>query len=268
MTYQLVDLLALMQRLRDPKQGCPWDVAQTFNSIVPHTLEECYELVDAIEQGDSTHIKEELGDVLFQVIFYAQLAAEQQYFDFTDVVDTLTEKLIRRHPHVFPDGHLNSRIADQQHVDTKAVKEQWETIKSVERKNKQQHSILDDIPQALPAQTRAYKLQKRAANVGFDWPNIEGALEKLYEEIGELIDAKKTQQQEAIEDEMGDVLFSCINIARHLQVDPEQALRRTNRKFEQRFGYVETALKLREESIGDVGLDTLEALWEEAKEKV
>lgn len=267
MTYQVVDLLALMQRLRDPKQGCPWDISQTFKSIVPHTLEECYELVDAIEQGDTKHIKEELGDVFFQVVFYAQLAAEQQDFDFSDVVDSLTEKLIRRHPHVFPGGQLNSGV-DQQHVDTKVVKEQWEAIKSIERKNKQQHSILDDIPQALPAQTRAYKLQKRASNAGFDWPNIDGALEKLHEEIGELIDAKNSQKQDAIEDEMGDVLFSCINIARHLQVDPEQALRRTNRKFEQRFGYVEAVLKQREENLGDVGLVRLEALWQEAKAKV
>ena len=253
-----------MSRLRDPKDGCPWDIAQTFATIVPHTLEESYELADAIAKNDLPHIKEELGDVLFQVIFYSQLGKEQQAFDFDQVVSELTAKLLRRHPHVFPAGTLQSRVGEQQTA-TAQVKETWEAIKSQERQDKSQHSVLDDVPLALPALPRAAKLQKRAARVGFDWPELEPVINKLHEELQELNEATQTGDQQLIEAEMGDILFCCVNLARHLQVNPESALRKTNHKFEQRFRYIEEQVQQTGREMADLPLAELDALWDKAK---
>ncbi|WP_019529961.1 nucleoside triphosphate pyrophosphohydrolase [Dasania marina] len=265
--YSLQDLQYLMQRLRDPQDGCHWDKEQTFASIVPHTLEESYELADAIARNDMAHIKEELGDVLFQVIFYSQLGAEQQAFSLEDVIHQLTAKLIRRHPHVFPSGELHSR-AGQQQQQTEQVKASWEAIKQQERQQKQQHSLLADVPLALPALNRAAKLQKRAAKVGFDWNDISKVIDKLHEELAELEQAQQGGDKAEIESELGDILFCCVNLARHLQVNPESALRSTNRKFERRFAYIEQQLHSRQQAIADSSLELLESLWLEAKQQL
>lgn len=262
--YSLNDLLYLMQRLRDPHDGCPWDKEQDFATIVPHTIEESYELADAIERGDMQQVREELGDVLFQVVFYSQLGQENDQFTFNQVVSSLVEKLLRRHPHVFPSGELQSRSGDEV-VSKQQVKSSWEAIKSEERKNKRQPGVLDDIPVALPALTRAGKLQKRAARTGFDWSNIADVLQKLNEEVAELTEAIGRQQPDAIELEIGDVLFSCVNLARHLQIDPETALRRTNSKFEARFRYIEQRAHERETALEQMSLQQMDQLWDEAK---
>ena len=262
--YSLQDLLYLMSRLRDPVDGCPWDRQQSFLTIIPYTLEESYELADAIESGDFLQIREELGDVLFQVVFYAQLATEQDQFVFDDVVSGLVSKLIKRHPHVFPDATLSSR-AGASLPDSDTVPRNWETIKSTERQAREQHSSMDDVPANLPALGRAAKLQKRAAREGFDWPDYEGVLEKLQEEITELQSACNGGQPQAIEDELGDVLFSCVNLARHLDVNPEMALRGANSKFEQRYRYIETKLSGRGISASDATMEQMDLLWDEAK---
>jgi len=264
-SYQLDDLLYLMQRLRDPKDGCPWDCAQDFSSIVPHTLEESYELADAIEKGDFNHIREELGDVLFQVIFYAQLGAEQQQFNFESIVSGLTEKLLRRHPHVFPEGTLESRM-DQQKTETTEVKNTWEAIKSEERSNKQQYGVLDDVPVSLPALSRAEKLQKRAARAGFDWENTDQIITKLHEELDELAEARKEKDQDAIHHEMGDVIFCCVNLARRLDVEAESSLRGCNKRFESRFRYIEKCLIESGSSLEQASLEEMDKLWDEAKQ--
>ena len=237
--YTLDDLLYLMARLRSPEDGCPWDLKQSFQSIVPYTLEEVYEVVDAIEREDYPHLKEELGDLLFQVVFYTQLAEEQSLFEFSEVVSTLVEKLVVRHPHVFPDGSLHSkRKAGEPHADTD-IKQNWEVIKRQARAEKGQKSMLADIPLSIPALARAAKLQKRAASCGFDWPTIEGVVDKLDEEVGEAKAAILDGNKAAIEEELGDVLFSVVNLCRHLGVDAEGALRQSSRKFEHRFAYIE-----------------------------
>ena len=263
-SYGLSELLYLMARLRDPSDGCPWDQAQTFKTIAPHTLEECYELIDAIESADVPQVKEELGDLLFQVVFYAQLAGEQQQFDFDQIVDALVEKLIRRHPHVFPAGTLQSRTGKQATA-TEQVKQQWESSKAQERQQKQLHTVLDDVPLALPALSRAAKLQKRASQVGFDWSDSEGVLQQLQAEIVELQAARQQQSPAQIEEELGDVLFSAVNLARHLKIDPESALRRANRKFERRFRYIEQCLADTGSSPQQASLEQMDALWAQAK---
>lgn len=263
-TYDLDDLKLLMSRLRDPIDGCPWDKEQSFETIVPHTLEESYELADAISKGDMQHIKEELGDVLFQVIFYSQLGKEQQAFDLNDVISELTAKLIRRHPHVFPEGTLESRAGEQK-AENAQIKQAWETIKSQERQDKDQLSVLDDIPLALPALNRAGKLQKRAARVGFDWPEITPVLDKLQEEIIELEQARLQSDVVAIESELGDILFCCVNLARHLKINPETALRSTNQKFERRFKYIEQQCQEQGKRLEDTPLEELDRLWDQAK---
>ncbi len=262
--YDIDDLVYLMARLRDPKGGCPWDLEQTFESIVPHTLEEVYEVIDTIERADWTHFREELGDLLFQVIFYARMAEERGDFDFRAVVDELTAKLVRRHPHVFPDGRLADRT-DNSRLDRNDVARSWESIKSEEKASRGQAGALDDVPVALPAVQRAGKLQKRAARVGFDWDRTEPVWHMLEGEMTELREAERLNDADALEEELGDVLFSVVNLARHLHIDPERALRRTNRKFEQRFAYIEEALRERGERVQDVTLDTLEYYWVEAK---
>ena len=262
--YSLDDLLCLMARLRDPVDGCPWDLAQTFSSIAPHTIEESYELLDAIQGENFQHIKEELGDVLFQVVFYSQLAKEQGEFEFSEIVSTLVDKLIRRHPHVFPAATLTSRSGEQ-NITSVEIKNTWESIKSSERLEKNQQGILDDVPLALPALTRAAKLQKRASRVGFDWSKSAAVLNQLKLEIAELEEAMQSSDDQHILEELGDVLFSTVNLARHLQVDPESALRQSNHKFERRFRFIESALLTAGSSPQQATLEKMDELWDEAK---
>jgi MazG family protein len=248
-------VLDVMARLRDPQRGCPWDIEQTFATIAPYTIEEAYEVADAIERNDMPALKEELGDLLFQVAFHARMAEEQGAFDFADVAQALADKMIERHPHVFSEAS-DGRSAEQQTV-------AWETLKAEKRAAKGA-SLLDDVAMALPALMRAEKLTKRAARINFDWPTPEPVLEKLEEELAELKDARAAGDQEHIAEEMGDILFVMANLARKLKVDPEEALRRANAKFTRRFQYIET--KLAEQGrTGPQPLDDMEALWLEAK---
>ena len=263
--YQLDDLLYLMSRLREPMWGCPWDLKQSYATITPSTVEEVYEVVDTIEREDYGHLKEELGDLLFQIVFYGQLASEDNLFAFKDVVHEITAKLLRRHPHVFPDGTLQSRRSDNDDLDDAKIKASWEAIKREERESKGAKGILDDIPAALPSITRAAKLQKRASQVGFDWQDVEPVLDKLGEEITELKQAIAESKPEEIQSELGDILFTCVNVARHLKVEPEQSLRLANAKFEQRFKFVETQLKESGASFEESTEEELDRLWNEAK---
>lgn len=267
-------LLDVMRALRDPQSGCPWDLEQDYRSIVPHTIEEVYEVADAIEREDFAQLKNELGDLLFQIVFYAQLAEEQQRFDFMDIADSITEKLIRRHPHVF--AHTESLTSEQQ---TQA----WEMQKAKERAHRadelaEKARVLDDIPMALPGMLRAMKIQKRVSRVGFDWSDPTLALNKVNEEVEEIRhclsqikqddDTNATteaQFADALEDELGDLLFSVVNAARLLKVDPEQAIRRANHKFSSRFSYIEDRLDAARVEFSDVDIDQLETLWLEAK---
>lgn len=266
--YQLPDLLHLMARLRDPQHGCPWDLQQDYASIVPHTLEEAYEVADAIQSGDFEHLPGELGDLLFQVVYYSQLAREEGRFDFATVVDAITRKLVRRHPHVFPDGDLYGS-PELPRLDEAAIKRRWEEIKAEERAEKaaapEQLSLLDDVPSALPALSRAAKLQKRAAQVGFDWPEALPVVDKVREELDEVLEAMSENDPQAIAEELGDLLFVVVNLARHLKVDPENALRAANGKFERRFRFIEQALRDAGRSIENCDLEELDALWGEAK---
>ncbi|TDL94860.1 nucleoside triphosphate pyrophosphohydrolase [Stutzerimonas stutzeri ATCC 17588 = LMG 11199] len=266
--YQLNDLLHLMARLRDPQHGCPWDLQQNYASIVPHTLEEAYEVADAIESGDFEHLPGELGDLLFQVVYYSQLAREEGRFDFATVVDAITRKLVRRHPHVFPDGDLYGSL-ELPRLDEAAIKQRWEEIKAEERAEKaaapEQLSLLDDVPSALPALSRAAKLQKRAAQVGFDWPEALPVVDKVREELGEVLEAMSENDPQAIAEELGDLLFVVVNLARHLKVDPENALRAANGKFERRFRFIEQALREAGRPIESCDLEELDGLWGEAK---
>lgn len=263
--YALDDLLYLMSRLRDPQTGCPWDLQQSFASIVPHTLEEVYELADAIEADDMTQIRQELGDVLFQVVFYSQLGNEQGRFTFADVVNDITAKLLRRHSHVFPEGTLDS-VRGVAAPEEAQIKLRWEEIKQQEREGRAQSSVLDDIPLALPALSRAAKLQKRARNIGFDWPDIEAVWRAFNDEIIELAEAMADGDPDAIADEMGDVIFSAVNVSRHLGLDPEAVARAAGKKFERRFRHVEA--RCREQGLdtdkGDVS-GQLDLFWREAK---
>lgn len=266
--YQLDDLLHLMARLRDPQHGCPWDLKQNYATIVPHTIEEAYEVADAIERTDFDHLPGELGDLLFQVVYYSQLAREEGRFEFAQVVDAITTKLIRRHPHVFPDGDLYGAV-DVAKLEEAAIKQRWEEIKAEERAEKaaapEQLSLLDDVPAALPSLSRAIKLQKRAAQVGFDWPEALPVVDKVREELDEVLEAMSENDPEAISEEIGDLLFVVSNLARHLKVDPETALRAANAKFERRFRFIEQALREAGRNMEDCALDELDALWGEAK---
>lgn len=276
MSYTVDDLKTLMARLRDPETGCPWDTKQTFRTIVPHTLEEAHEVADTIEREDYGHLKEELGDLLFQVIFYAQMGQEQDLFGFDDVVDTLVRKLLRRHPHVFPEGTLESRIDPDNRPTDDWIAASWERIKAEERAekgesaNREPSSRLEDIPASLPALARADKLQRRAARYGFDWPDIAPVFDKLEEEIGELREAWENARQDpaaqdAVEDELGDLMFVCVNLARFMKVNPDQALRRTNRKFEARFRAIEQVLAEQGRVMEDESLEALDAIWNSVK---
>lgn len=261
--FTLSDLLRLMQRLREPETGCPWDLDQDFSSIAPSTLEECYELVQAIEEGDYEHIAEELGDVLFQVIFYAQLGKEQDLFSFDTVVSTLVEKLIRRHPHVFVNGQIEGIPSTRSSVDD--VKRKWEEIKQIERHTRSQSGLLADIPLALPALSRAQKVQKRAAQVNFDWADTSSVVDKLQEELDELRHAISLQDTGAITDEIGDVLFTCVNLARHLDQDAETSLRRATNKFEHRFRIMETLATEAGMELSSLDGARFDELWQQAK---
>jgi ATP diphosphatase len=259
--YSITDLLYLMQRLRDPQTGCPWDITQTYETIAPSTLEEAYEVVDAIEKKDFAHLKEELGDLLFQVIFYSQIGKEENRFEFADVVSTLVEKLVRRHPHVFPDGTLQSQIENRKSL-PEDVKARWEAIKQEERAAKGAQSVLADVPLNLPALSRAAKLQKRAASVGFDWDDIQGPIAKVREELVEVETALAEQDLLAVEEELGDLFFAVVNISRFLKIDPEQALRKANLKFSHRFEYIENNLN---KPFASSNIDEMNQLWDQAK---
>ena len=252
------ELLNIMRRLRDPQTGCPWDIEQTFHSIAPYTVEEAYEVADAIERRDMEELAEELGDLLFQVVFHAQLAQEQGLFSFDDIVTTISEKLIRRHPHVFGDATIAS---------SREQTNAWEEHKARERQQKgDQPSALDGIAKTLPGLTRAAKLQKRAAKVGFDWNSIEPIFDKLAEETNELkAELAQNATWERVEDEIGDMLFTVVNLARHAEIDPELSIRRANAKFETRFKHMEDAVKLAGESLDALTIERLEWYWTQAK---
>ncbi|KPZ72049.1 Nucleoside triphosphate pyrophosphohydrolase [Shewanella sp. P1-14-1] len=278
-------LLNIMEKLRDPETGCPWDKQQTFASIVPFTLEEAYEVADAIEQADLTSLPDELGDLLFQVVFYCQLGKEQGLFDFATVVDKICDKLTRRHPHVFHQqsalklGSTNSAPTntvpannDKAIDNSEKVKQSWEAIKQTEREQKQQFSLLDDIPVSLPALNRAIKIQKRVAKVGFDWPDLAPVVAKVHEEIDEVMEEAKHLQAEPeiyqakVVDEMGDLLFAVANMARHLGVNPESALRQANQKFERRFRGVESLAEKSTKPMSEHTLEELDAYWDTVKQ--
>jgi len=267
--YTIDDLRYLMQRLRDPETGCPWDLKQTYKTIAPHTLEEVYEVIDTIERSDLSHLGEELGDLLFQVIFYSQLGAEEQIFDFDSVVHGIVEKLVRRHPHVFPLGTLQS-VRDSNtdgEAEEQRIKKVWEQIKKQERAEKGERGTLDDIPMAMPALSRACKLQKRAATTGFDWDNSKDVLNKVKEEIVELEAEMQADNKMAMEEELGDLLFSCVNLARHLSIDPERAMRSANNKFQRRFQAMEKLAGEKQPSIlSDMSVEEMELLWTQVKE--
>jgi MazG family protein len=250
-------LLAIMARLRDPQGGCPWDLEQSFATIAPYTVEEAYEVADAIERQNLSDLREELGDLLFQVVFHSRMAEEQNAFAFDDVVEAICEKMLRRHPHVF--GEAEARTSDEQ---TAA----WEVIKALERATKgKAESLLDDVPAGLPAMTRAVKLSKRAASVGFVWPTITEVMDKLHEEVGELEAEIAAGDREKARAELGDVLFVAANIARTLDIDPEDALRATNAKFSRRFRFIEAALRERGKTPAQSDLAEMDALWNAAK---
>lgn len=250
-------LRAIMAALRDPATGCPWDVEQSFATIAPYTIEEAYEVADAIERQDWAELKGELGDLLFQSVFHARMAEEAGHFDLDDVATAISDKMIARHPHVFG-SESNAKSAEQQVAD-------WESVKAAERVARARGGVLDDVALGLPALMRAEKLQKRAARVGFDWPDIGHVVDKIAEEARELAEARDTLPQDKIEEEMGDLLFVMANLARHLKVDPETALRRANAKFTRRFAYIEAELARRGKEPKDSDLAEMDALWDEAK---
>jgi len=262
-------LLEIMAALRTPGTGCPWDLEQDFASIAPYTLEEAYEVVDAIERGDLADLRDELGDLLLQVVFHARMAEEQGSFAFGDVVEAITTKLIRRHPHVF--GSIKDLSPEE-------VKSLWDSIKAQEKADRRaaretmglspeahETGFLGGVPTALPALTRAQKLTAKAAKVGFDWPEPSQVIEKIHEELEEVKEASSTGKRDRIEDEIGDLLFSITNLARHYGIDPERALRRTNAKFERRFRAIEDALGEQDRSLDEASLEEMEELWVAAK---
>lgn len=250
-------LVGIMARLRGPN-GCPWDREQNFDTIKAYTLEETYEVLDAIDRRDWDELREELGDFLLQAVFYAQMAEEQKLFGITDALDAINQKLIRRHPHVF----------GEETADTSGdVKRIWGEVKAAEKKQKgkDEHSLLASVPRAMPALVEAQQIASRAAGVGFDWDNTEQVVEKLHEELGELAEARRGASHEELEGEIGDLLFVLVNLARFVKVDPEQALRRTNSKFRDRFAYVERKLAERGKKPSESNIEEMEELWQEAK---
>lgn len=263
--YSIEDLLLLMSRLRDPQTGCPWDLQQDYRSLAPYMLEEAYEVVDTIERWDMEHFPEELGDLLFQVVFHAQVATEEGRFDFNDVVNTITAKLVDRHPHVFPRGTLDSKresSAEIKHADINRV---WEQKKQLEREKKGHRASLADIPVAFPALTRAQKVQKRAAKLGFDWSEVSQVFEKVREEFSEMEAEFDSGDSDRLDDELGDIFFSLVNLSRHLHVDAESCLRRATTKFEHRFCQMEKLLEKSGRSIDEVSEEEFDEYWIKAK---
>ena len=250
-------LIAIMRRLRDPETGCPWDIAQDFATIAPYTIEEAFEVADAIDRQDWGELRGELGDLLLQVVFHAQIADDRGLFDFAAVADAISDKMVARHPHVFGQESRDKSAAQQTR--------DWEAVKAAERAEKAQTGVLDGVAQGLPALMRAAKLQKRAARVGFDWPETAQVLDKIGEEAAELREAAATLPQHSIEEEMGDLLFVMANLARHMEVDPEAALRRANAKFTRRFAAIEAALAEQGRGPEDSDLTEMDALWDAAK---
>jgi MazG family protein len=251
----------IVARLRDPVSGCPWDQRQDFKSIANYTLEEVYEVIDAINRQDYDELKDELGDLLLQVVFHALIAEEYGYFTLQEVQDSICEKMIRRHPHVF--GVSQERTHDETHI-----KKTWEAEKARERANKNRHGALDGVPLALPALKRAQKLQKRASSAGFDWEQVAGVLDKIREEIAELEQAIDNTDDEEIVDELGDLFFSCVNLSRYLKIDAESALNAANSKFEDRFRAMENSVKSQNRTIQDCSLSELEQIWQKIKQTV
>ena len=251
-------LLEIMRRLRDPQTGCPWDIEQDFDSIAPYTIEEAYEVADAIARADWPDLEGELGDLLLQTVYHTQMGEEAGHFTFDSVVKAISDKMVARHPHVFGD-ESRDKSAEQQVQD-------WERIKAAERADKAQTRTLDGVAVGLPALTRAVKLQKRAARVGFDWPDTSHVIDKIVEEAGELVAARETLSQADVEEEFGDLLFVVANLARHLEIDPETALRAANAKFTRRFAAVEDALAARGKKPADSDLAEMDALWDAAKQ--
>ncbi|MEW5684221.1 MAG: nucleoside triphosphate pyrophosphohydrolase [Pseudomonadota bacterium] len=252
-------LLAIMARLRDREDGCPWDLEQTFETIAPYTVEEAYEVADAIERGDLGDLKEELGDLLLQVVFHARMAEERGAFAFEDVAQAINDKMVRRHPHVF---------GEQTYASLEDQKQGWEELKAVERQGKgKAESLLDDVPVGLPGLTRAVKLSKRAATVGFVWPTVQDVVVKLHEEVGEMLVEVEAGDLDKVRDELGDVLFVVANLARTLDIDPEDAIRSTNAKFVRRFRFVEEQLAERGRSPAQSDLAEMDGLWDEAKRR-
>lgn len=258
-------LIEIMAALRTPGTGCPWDLEQDFSTIAPYTIEEAYEVADAIAHGTHDELCDELGDLLLQVVFHARMAEEVGSFAFGDVVTAVTAKMIRRHPHVFGDD--DARDAGMSKAKWDAIKAEEKREKSERGGNVQTTSLLDDVPVALPAMTRAVKLQQRAGTVGFDWNNVSSVIDKLHEELGEIETelAADTPSPDRIEDEVGDLLFVIANLARHLDVDPEKALRRTNDKFRKRFSHIEKSLESENRKPAEASLEEMEALWQQAK---
>ena len=250
-------LLEIMRRLRDPETGCPWDIEQDFSSIAPYTIEEAYEVADAIERGAWDEMEGELGDLLLQTVYHTQMGTEAGTFSFQSVVRAISDKMVARHPHVFG-SQSRDKSADQQTAD-------WEAIKATERAGKSQDGALDGVAVGLPALLRAYKLQKRAARVGFDWPDAGHVLSKITEEAAELVEARTVLTQDKVEEEFGDLLFVLANLGRHLGVDPEAALRRTNAKFIRRFQAVEARLAAQGKTLQDSDLTEMDALWDAVK---
>ena len=252
-------LVEIMARLRSP-EGCPWDREQSFDTLKPYLLEETYEVLEAVDARDWEALAEELGDLLLEVVFLAQLASEENRFTVADSLDLIHEKLVRRHPHVFGTAQANTPAE---------VKRRWDQIKAVERESKGRggQALLDTVPRNLPALVEAERVASRAAEVGFDWQNADQVLEKLEEELAELAEARRGADRERLESELGDLLFVLVNLARFLKVDPEQALRKTNRRFRDRFGYLEAKLVAQGKPLAEATLDEMEALWQEAKRR-
>ncbi len=255
--YSFEDLIKVMEKLRSP-EGCPWDREQTHKSLLPYLLEEVYEVVDAVEKGDDEELKEELGDLLLQVVFHSQIAKERGVFDVEDVADSITKKLIHRHPHVFG-NRSDIKTAED-------VSKEWEKLK--EKEGKRRKSLLDGVPFSMPALLRAYKLQKKAAEVGFDWKSFEGIKEKIFEEIDEIEEALRKGNREKLEEEVGDFLFMAVNLARFLGVDPEVALAGANRKFEERFRFMEKTAEREGKKLKELDIEELENLWQKAKKSL
>lgn len=264
----LQHLLNIMARLRDPQTGCPWDLEQDFSTIAPYTLEEAHEVADAIARGDMDNLREELGDLLLQVVFHAQMAKELGLFDFEEVATGIAEKLIRRHPHVFPDGRLDAQLNSETiAIESREVVANWEAIKQAEKSAKgEQHThLLDGIAAGLPALTRAEKLQRKVGKVGFDWNDSRAVIAKIREELDEVEAELDGGTPAAQEEELGDLLFCVVNLARHLDLDSEMALKKANAKFERRFAYIEDRLAEQGIPFAQATLGQMEAIWIEAK---